>query len=146
MKCLARSYVWWPYLDRDIESTVSECATCQSAANPSPESPLHHWEWPEKSWDCVHIDYTAPFMGYMYLVIIDAHSKWIDLHMTQSSTSTVTIEKLNQTFVTFGLPSSIVSDNGACFTSEEFHKITKAIGIQHLYSSPYHPTSNGLAE
>ena len=30
MKSLARSYVWWPQMDSDIESTVIECSECQA--------------------------------------------------------------------------------------------------------------------
>ena len=29
MKALARSYVWWPGLDKDIEEMVRSCGTCQ---------------------------------------------------------------------------------------------------------------------
>ena len=37
MKALARSYVWWPNMDSDIELTVSSCSTCQSMrSDPSP--------------------------------------------------------------------------------------------------------------
>jgi len=36
----------------------------------------------------------------MLLVIIDVHSKWIDVHVTNASTSQATIEKLMQTFAT----------------------------------------------
>ena len=63
-----------------------------------------------------------------------------------SSTSEVTIEHLSQIFATYGLPKSIVSDNGSCFTSDEFRKFVKQNGIQHIRTAPYHPASNGLAE
>ncbi|XP_054259844.1 uncharacterized protein K02A2.6-like [Macrosteles quadrilineatus] len=35
MKSLARSYVWWPKLDQNIEETVKECKICQSTRLPS---------------------------------------------------------------------------------------------------------------
>ncbi len=37
----------------------------------------------------------------------------------------------------------LVSDNGTCFTSEEFATFMKK---KWVVSAPYHPSSNGLAE
>ena len=45
MKGLARSYLWWPKLDRDIEELVRECSTCKKQRNSPPSAPLHPWEW-----------------------------------------------------------------------------------------------------
>ena len=84
--------------------------------------------------------------GKMYLVIIDAHSKWIEAFVTTSSTSTTVIEILRHVFARFGLPEMIVSDNGPSFVSEEFESFLLANGVKHVTSSPYHPATNGLAE
>ena len=93
-----------------------------------------------------NMDYAGPFMGDQFLVIIDAHSKWVDVHMTTSATSKVTTEKLRNTFATLGLPKVLVSDNGPAFISDEFQVFLSGNGIIHQRISPYHPASNGLAE
>ena len=41
---------------------------------------------------------------------------------------------------------TVVSDNGICFCSEELEQFCRANGIKHIKSSPYHSSSNGLAE
>ena len=82
----------------------------------------------------------------MFLVIVDSHSKWLEVHVTHSASSAVTIEKLQTTFAALGLPEIIVSDNGTSFTSQEFQTFLKQNGIQHVRTSAYHPSSNGLAE
>ena len=49
-------------------------------------------------------------------------------------------------FATYGLPRTLVTDNGAQFTSSEFESFLSNNGIRHIKTSPYHPASNGLAE
>ncbi|XP_061156017.1 uncharacterized protein K02A2.6-like [Syngnathus typhle] len=146
MKGLARSYMWWPGMDQDVERTVQACHECQAHQKAPASAPLHPWEWPESPWSRIHVDYAGPFLGEMFLVIVDAHSKWLDVYPTKTCTSLVTIEKLRQSFSNFGIPKMLVSDNGTCFTSAEFEAFMKQNGISHVRSAPFHPSSNGLAE
>ena len=60
MKALARSFVWWPQIDQDLEELVKRCEDCQCFRNQPPVAPLQPWEWPEKSWVRVHADYAGP--------------------------------------------------------------------------------------
>ncbi len=133
MKSLARSYVWWPNINADLESKVRACGDCQVSRPPPAMSPLHPWEWPEKPWSRLHPDYAGPFLGRMFLVLIDAHSKWLDVITVSATTSSVTIEKLRAVFATHGLPQRIVTDNGTVFTSVEFKNETyKPSAFLHL--------------
>ena len=63
-----------------------------------------------------------------------------------SATSKATVEKLHTVFAQFGLPNTVVTDNGTCFTSEEFTDFLQKNGVLHLTSAPYHPSTNRLAE
>ena len=63
----------------------------------------------------LHIDHAGPFLGKQFLIVVDAHSKWLEVEMVPSTSSSYTIEKLCRIFVTHGLPKIIVSDNGTCF-------------------------------
>jgi len=109
-------------------------------------APLHPWEWPQRPWSRVHVDHAGPFCGKMFLIIVDAYSKWIEAQVVSSTTTYTTIEHLRTLFATHGLPEVRVSDNGAAFTSEEFAEFTKKNGIRHVRVAPYHPSSNGLTE
>eukprot|EP00731_Ephydatia_muelleri_P035355 Em0116g7a len=146
MKGLARGYVWWPSMDKEIEDVVKQCDTCQSSRFLPPVAPLHPWEWPQEPWSRVHIDFAGPFMGHMFLVLIDAHSKWLEVHLMKSISAVPTIERLKSIFSIHGVPRKIVTDNGPAFVSEEFRLFMSQNGIIHVKSAPYHPSTNGLAE
>lgn len=41
IKALARSYVWWPKMDFDIEPIIKMCELCQTTHHASAKVPLH---------------------------------------------------------------------------------------------------------
>ena len=125
---------------------MKTCAECQKHQNSPTKAPMHPWEWPKRAWSRIHIDYAGPIKGKMILVIVDAHSKWIEALTVNAATSNATIGKLQSVFTTHGLPEVIVSDNGTAFSSEEFKAFVQKNGIRHLTSAPYHSASNRLAE
>ncbi|KAJ8356082.1 hypothetical protein SKAU_G00188760 [Synaphobranchus kaupii] len=146
MKELARSYFWWPGLDGQIEETVRACTSCQQVrCMPQPAS-LHPWDCPEVPWQRVHVDFAGPLEERMFLVAVDAHSKWPEVAIMRATTAEKTIERLGEVFSRFGFPEQLVSDNGPQFVSQEFERFLEANGVQHIRSAPYHPSSNGLAE
>ena len=146
MKALARSYVWWPGMNQQIEELAKTCSGCQQNQNMPSKVPLHPWEWATTPWQRIHIDFAGPFQGLLFLVVVDAHSKWPEVIPMKSTSSAKTIEVLRNLFARFGIPDQIVSDNGPQFVSEEFRSFAKTNGIRHITSAPYHPATNGLAE
>ena len=146
MKSLTRSYVWWPGMDAEIENRVKSCHACQENLNFPGKAPVHPWEWHECAWSRVHIDYAGPFEGSLFLAVIDAFSKWMEVIPVRRATSQTTIDKHRILLATHGLPEMLVSDNGTLFTSAEFQEFVSRNAIHHVLTSPYHPASNGLAE
>lgn len=145
-KAIARSYVWWPGLDKDIEEICRTCGPCQSN-KPNPAAvDTHPWIPARRPWERIHVDYAGPFEGHMFLVVVDAYAKWPEIVMTSASTTTVTCNVLRGLFARYGLPEVLVSDNGPCFTSAEFSLFIQRYGIRHKFSPPYHPATNGQAE
>ncbi|XP_056135203.1 uncharacterized protein K02A2.6-like, partial [Lampris incognitus] len=146
MKGLGRSYAWWPGMDLAIEKTVKSCETCQRTRHAPPTAQLHPWEWTTKKWSWLHIDFAGPFQGKTFLIIVDSHSKWLEVAVVSSMSSSAAISTLRLLFATHGLPDVIVSDNGEAFTSEEFKEFARRNGIRAVTTAPYHPRSNGQAE
>ena len=146
MKALARSYIWWPKMDSEIEEIARKCCNCQQTSTAPAKAPLHPWEWPAQPWSRLHLDFAGPYLGRMFLVLVDAHSKWLDVQVMDTITSEMTIARLRLIFSTHGLPQQIATDNGPTFVSETFKEFMEQNGIKHTFSAPYHPSSNGLAE
>ena len=119
-KQVARSFVWWPCIDSAIERLICSCQGCaKTQSNPS-KAQLHPCEWPSQPWERIHTDFDGPFMNSMWLIIVDAHSKWPEVLRMSSTTSSKLISTLSEVFSRFGLPIELVSDNGPQLTSSQF--------------------------
>ena len=146
MKSLARSYFWWPGMDKDIEEMVKACELCGRNQSSPAAAPAHSWEVPSGPWQRIHLDFAGPFMGKMFLIAIDAYSRWIEVEIMGEATSIATVNRLRRIFATHGLPLTTVTDNGPAFVGQEFKDFMSKNQIRHVYSAPYHPASNGQAE
>ena len=45
MKAIARTCVWWPKMDEEIEEEIKRCSVCQSVRKSPPSAPLILWKW-----------------------------------------------------------------------------------------------------
>lgn len=146
MKSLARSYCWWSSIDRDIEAMAQSCANCNAHRNNPPKVNVHNWQPASAPMQRVHMDFAGPFMGKMFLILVDAYTKWPEVHIITNITAKNTIEKCRQMFAAFGLPQTLVTDNGKTFISSEFQQFLDVNGIKHKLTAPYNPATNGQAE
>jgi len=144
---IVRQYIVWPGIDADIESLCKHCTLCQKN-KPNPISAqLHSWMYPERPWQRVHMDLAGPLDGKMYLIMVDANTKWPEVFcMQKDTTTTAVLMKVTEVISRWGIPEQIVTDNGRQFVAEQFEKFCAQNGIKHITSSVYHPRSNGEAE
>ena len=146
MKQLARSSVYWPDMNSNIEDMCRSCTSCTEHQNDPPKQSDHPWMVPEKPWSRFHIDHAINFLGTNWLIVVDAFSKYPCIHSTASITSKATMDLLEKDFAHFGYPHTLVSDNAQAFLSEDFQTFLSERGIIHLTGAPYHPATNGQAE
>jgi len=85
-------------------------------------APLQPLAWPAQPWSHLHLDLAGLFLNHMFLVIIDIHTKWIEAALLPAATSQLTIQQLRTIFACFGIPDTVVTDNGTCFVSSEFEQ------------------------
>ena len=63
MKCIAKSYFWYPGLGKDIEEKARSCTLCQAVKNAPSVAPLHPWLWSTKPRQRIHVDFAGPING-----------------------------------------------------------------------------------
>lgn len=146
-KQLLREKVWWAGIDRDVENLIATCHACQMVQNPSRPPPLQPSQLPQQKWERLGMDLLGPYPGGEYLfVVIDYYSRYPEVEIIKSTTSSVIIQKLMKIFATHGLPVEVTTDNGPQFVSEEFKLFLQDNGIRHKRATPYWPQANGLTE
>lgn len=145
VKMLARSWVWWPKMDDDLESLVKKCSVCQSVQKSAECVPLQPWPLASNIWERVHMDF-ADVEGTSLLIMVDTYSKWVEVKVMTSTTASHTVEAVRTCFAAYGLPVEAVTDNGPQFRSNEFKTFLSENGVRHVCSPPYHPQSNGAVE
>ena len=64
-------------------------------------------EVPSQAWERVHIDFAGPFKGIMWMIIVDAFSKWPEVIQMTTTTAEKTVEILRSLFSRYGQPSGL---------------------------------------
>ncbi|CAB4038802.1 Transposon Ty3-I Gag-Pol poly [Paramuricea clavata] len=146
-KQLIREKIWFPRIDKDVETLIRGCIPCQANGTANHPAPLKMTELPPKPWHTVHVDFCGPFpTGEYTLVVIDAYSRFPEVEIVKSTSATSTISKLERIFATHGLPNILKSDNGPPFQSNEFKQFMTENGIKHQRITPLWPKANSEAE
>jgi hypothetical protein len=158
------SGVSWAGWRKDVKNYVRSCAKCQLSkakhsrekirgvygAMESASSPF------KRIWiDIVPVgkelvgigDNVNPSGCRYILVIVDDHSKWLELiPLRRSNVESMAEAILTRWIVTYGIPEEIVSDATNILDGKEANKLWKSYGIQKIRISPYHQSSNGMVE
>ncbi|GFR91029.1 Pol polyprotein [Elysia marginata] len=124
---------------------AASCDACQRSKPKNQKEPLHQHDEGNTPWEKVGLDF-CEFGNRQYLIVVDYFSNFIEVEHMTSTTTAHTISKLKQLFARYGIPKTIVSDNGPQFTAEKFQQFAKRWNILHKTSSPGHPQANGKAE
>jgi hypothetical protein len=66
--------------------------------------------------------------------------------MPYQTASTVARELVDRWIAVFGIPVTILSDNGSAFASKFFGVLTHVLGVKHVFTSAYRPATNGQVE
>ena len=112
----------------------------------NPPEPLKHTPFSDQPWKNLAADLMGPLpTGNYVLVTVEYYSRYFEVELIGSVTSSKIIESLEKIFCTHGLPESLKTDNGPQFVSDEFVNFLKN-SIQHRTSKPLWPQANGEVE
>ncbi|CAF4423235.1 unnamed protein product [Rotaria sp. Silwood2] len=149
-----RSHFWWPRMKATIQRYVKSCSLCTqfSIDRVKRYSHLRSIPPPVGPFALIGIDFCGPLprtpRENQYVLII---ADYFTRHITAISFPNCTAETaaralFDDFFCKFGIPSVILSDRGTHFQNKLMENLQNLIGYNHIYSTSYHPQTNGIAE
>lgn len=149
-----KSVYWWPQMKSHIKSYIDSFIPCKqyNISRHKPYGFLHPMSPPEGLFQIIGIDYCGPFArtpreNQYVLVITDHFTRYVIAIALPSCTAEMTARTIfNEYFCKFGIPSVILSDQGTHFQNQLMANIQMLIGYTHIYSTAYHPQTNGIVE
>ncbi|GKE10628.1 reverse transcriptase domain-containing protein [Tanacetum coccineum] len=147
-----RKYYFWeePYLFKVCSDGMIRCS-CQKIGNISKrdEMPLNNIQVYE-IFDIWGIDFMGPFLKshkFEYILVdVDYVSKWAKAQALPTNDARVVITFLKKLFCHFRMPKALISDRGTHFCNKIMEKTMKRCGVNHRFSTSYHPQTSGQVE
>ena len=141
----ARDTLYWPRMTTEIKEYISKCDVCMTHRTSQGKEPILQHEFISRPWAKVAAD-LCEFDNRVLLVVSDYYSNYIEVARLNNLTSRAVIKESKAIFARFGVPDTLVTDNGAQFSSTEFAVFATTWMFEHKTSSPTYPQSNGKAE
>lgn len=148
-KLLQRYY--WPGAGMDAEKYVKSCEKCKEIKQPTTKRSglMGKFKIASKPFQMISMDLLGPLprstqQNSFILVICDWVTKWCMLFPIRHATASKVVDLAeNHWFNIFGVPETIIMDNGKQFSGKEFGRLAAKYAIQRLFfNALYHPQNN----
>uniref|UniRef100_A0A251V6N1 Putative reverse transcriptase domain, Ribonuclease H-like domain protein n=1 Tax=Helianthus annuus TaxID=4232 RepID=A0A251V6N1_HELAN len=150
-----RTTYWWPNMKALIATYVGKCLTCArvKVEYQKPSGLLQQPEIPQWKWEQISMDFVTGLPRSQrgndtIWVIVDRLTKsahFLAIKETDKF-STLADIYLKEVVSRHGVPTSIISDRDARFTSELWQAMHKSFGSRLDMSTAYHPQTDGQSE
>lgn len=148
-KCLLRYY--WPGLGLDVQRYVNSCEKCRTAkqSNLKRAGLMGKYKIVTKPFEMISMDLIGPLprstkQNTFLLVITDRFTKYSSLFAIRQATASKVVDLVEtRWFCVFGIPETIIVDNGKQFSGKEFRKLANKYSVKNLwFNTPYTPQNN----
>lgn len=143
---------YWPRMATETREYCRSCMACKtSKATNINTTPLmgSQKKFCDHPWQLITLDYVGPFppsgksRNTCLLVLTDVFTKFVLIQPFRQATAATLVQFLEQAvFLLFGVPETILTDNGTQFTSKEFGNLLQHYGVKHWLTPSYHPQVN----
>lgn len=148
-KCLSRYY--WPGLGLDVQRHIKSCEICKTAKHSSAKRAglMGKDKIVTKPFQMISMDLIGPLprstkQNAYLLVITDRFTKYTSLFPIRQATASKVVDLVEtRWFNIFGVPETIIMDNGKQFVGKEFRNLANKYAVKNLwFNTPYHPQNN----
>ena len=149
----ARLRFWWPGMSADIERFCKSCRRCgeRNRPVPAPRASLGQLQT-SAPMEVVGLDILSGLpvtsQGHRHLlVIVDHFSRFVECIPLKTQEATEVAQAFVREFVSrYGVPRTIHSDLGGCFTSEVMKLTCQLLGMNQSHTTAFHPMGNSICE
>lgn len=149
--------VWWPRLEKSVKAYVRGCIVCQKSKDPTGQKPglLSPMPVPEHRFDVWSMDFISGLPvcdGFNTIyTCIDKLSKFVRLIPCFKGEGELSAPECANLFFAnvvrlFGLPKMVLHDRDSRFTSNFWRALWELLGTKVLFTSAYHPQTDGQVE
>ena len=138
----------WPTMKQDVKLYIQTCPVCQKLNTSKTTSRAYPFSTSSsKPMSILNIDFVGPFPTKEYiLVIIDTHSRWIELFQCPDASSESAAHALLAHFGRYGCPQQIRSDRGSHFVNATIQHFLRFVKVPHQLTLAYSKEENGIVE
>ena len=145
---LIKCQYYWNGMNKDVRKYITNCALCHREKAKIQAYPLQMREIPDRPFDKIAISLvteceTSTSGNKHILTIIDHLTGWLEAFpIPDKSADTIVSTFINQYLLVHMCPRYSLSDNGTEFKTTLINQVLKQLGIERIFSAPYHPQSN----
>ena len=150
--CLIKQQYYWKGMNKDIRKYIANCVLCRRDKAKVQQYPLQMMEIPDRPFDKIAIDLvtnckTSTSGNKHILTIIDHLTGWPEAFpIPDKSADTIVATLINHYLLVHMCPRYILLDNGTEFKNNLMDQVLQQLGVDRIFSAPYHPQSNGKLE